>query len=227
MTLNHAAFVRQPDGITLVSDGNKTVTFDTPAMFAAACPAFVMPAGVVGINYELRGASLLHSRQLVNGSVTFSTDQDEALEAIILTVDDLEAARAEMAHPLWGITDLAEAKALAAKLIDADAEKERLKYVTPGSAQAMVYQAKLDEADRWDAAGNPPDLTGFPFIAGEVPLTAANAAALVGIWRGMQALWLPLAAQIEVARLGAKNAVTASGNVAAVKAAYDGVSWPA
>jgi hypothetical protein len=227
MTLKYPAFVRQPDGITLVSDGTKTVTFDTAEMFAIACPTFVMPAGVVGINYELRGGTLLHSRQYADGSVAFSQDQDEALEDIILSVGALEAVRAEMDHPLWGKTNVEHARVIAVQRVDQFAEQIRLQYVTPGSAQAMVYQAKLAEADRWDANGNPADLTGYPLIAAEVPLTAATAADLVATWRGMQTQWLAIAAQIEATRLTAKRDIGLAADVAGVKAILDNIDWPA
>ncbi|MFN3883283.1 MAG: hypothetical protein ACK4Q4_00815 [Rhodocyclaceae bacterium] len=108
-----------------------------------------------------------------------------------------------------GIERMANEAALA---IDATAEQVRHLFVTPGSAQAMVYQAKMDEAEKWTLAGSPspPPAETYPLIAAEIGINGAVAADVVGLWTQMEAIWRQTAAQIEAIRLGGKAAVDAA-----------------
>lgn len=116
--------------------------------------------------------------------------------------------------------DLAALKADAKRGIDSAAEARRLVFITAGSGQAMVYQAKQAEARRYQAE-QPATLAGYPLIAAEVGITAASAAELVALWLGMESQWLAAAGAIEAARFTGKNAVTAASTPAAIGAAYD------
>lgn len=114
---------------------------------------------------------------------------------------------------------IAQRENAAIEAIDTSAEQVRLRFVTPGSAQAMAYQAKIEEAARWAAAGHPVDLTGFPLIAAEIGISGESAAAVTALWTQMEAQWRQVAAQIEAVRLGAKAAVSA----AAQASDFDGI----
>lgn len=103
--------------------------------------------------------------------------------------------------------------------IDRDAEAERLKYLTNGSGQAMVYRAKQDEAAAFNADG-----TVGPFIASEAQALGLTHQQVVDRWVAMQAQWLQVAALIEAKRLVAKDAVDAAGTPAAIDEATQ-VSW--
>ena len=104
--------------------------------------------------------------------------------------------------------DLAPLKAEALRRIDAAAEQARAAWITPGSGQALVYQAKAAEAGRYLAASPPPaDLSSYPLLAAEVGLTAPNALALAQVWQRMDGDWTAAAARIERARLEAKRAM--------------------
>lgn len=122
--------------------------------------------------------------------------------------------------------DLAGLKAEARASIDRAAEAIRLRYITGGDGQAMVYQMKADEASRFLSLSEPPlDLTGFPLLQAEVGITASDPTALASLWRDMRAEWIAAAASIERLRLAAKSAVDAAtcpAEIAAAKA----VEWP-
>jgi hypothetical protein len=63
-------------------------------------------------------------------------------------------AKGNAPGPYVGPT-LAEVKLHLRFLVDGEAERERLKYVTDGAGQALVYEAKRSEVNRWRAAGSP------------------------------------------------------------------------
>jgi hypothetical protein len=107
----------------------------------------------------------------------------------------------------------------ASEAIDAAAEQARARFITSGSGQAMVYQAKTAEAAAWLAANSPADLTGYPFIAAEVGITMPTAAELVALWQAMEAGWRQAAALIEAARMGGKIAVEQAADFDAVDTA--------
>ena len=115
--------------------------------------------------------------------------------------------------------DLAPLREAAKAKIDNAAEAERLKYLTNGSAQAMVYRAKQDEAADFIANG-----TIGPFIASEAQALGMTHQQVVDRWVTMQSQWLMIAAQIEAVRLVSKDAVDAAGTPAAIDAAAN-VSW--
>jgi len=117
------------------------------------------------------------------------------------------------------LKNLALAKTNALRAIDAAAERERLRYITAGSGQAMVYKAKQDEAARFVLSGE----IG-PLMAAEVGVTAPTVQELAQIWLNMQSLWIYAATQIEVKRLTAKSAVEAAANPAAIDAATN-IDW--
>lgn len=126
--------------------------------------------------------------------------------------------------------------------IDAQAEKQRLIYITPGAGQAMVYLQKQTQATAALAAvaAKPPmtaadGAAAFSLLAAEVgitddPSTGKPAADVFGVARNVQALsaaWLPIAAAIEAARLKTKAAISAATTADAAQAARNAVAWPA
>ncbi len=117
---------------------------------------------------------------------------DKVIEVFTVADRDIEAMAAE-----------------AKQVIDARAEVIRLRFITPGSGQAMVYQAKMDEAKRWQANNSPAEATAdlYPLIAAEVGVTGNAAAAVVQVWSAQEIQWRQLAAQIELIRLTAKAAI--------------------
>ncbi len=61
--------------------------------------------------------------------------------------------------------------------INAAAETKRMAHVTPGSAQAMVYERKLAEARAYQAAVDP-QAADYPHLAAGIGVTGDNVVAV-------------------------------------------------
>lgn len=121
--------------------------------------------------------------------------------------------------------DLGELKTGLKVQIDADAETERLKYITPGAGQAMAYLQKAMEATAYLAATDP-DPADYPLLAAEVGITGDTIADVAAVVDAHYQAWRVIGAAIEQARLGGKAAVDATETVEDAQAAYEAVAWP-
>lgn len=119
--------------------------------------------------------------------------------------------------------DLAALKGALKAAIDAAAEAERARYITPGAGQALTYNHKAQEAARFatDAA---PKAADYPLLAAEVGITGATLAEVAGVVAAAHAQWLAIGARIEAARLAAKAAVEAAESEAQARAVAP--VWP-
>ena len=108
--------------------------------------------------------------------------------------------------------------------IDAAAETTRLKYITGGSGQAMVYQQKVDEAKAYQAGVAPVD-ADYPILQAEAAATGTTLYALATAVMAVTGQWIALAAQIEGLRMGAKKAATDALTIDAALFAEQ-VNWP-
>lgn len=115
---------------------------------------------------------------------------------------------------------LAAYKAAMLARIDQEAEAFRLRFITPGSGQAMVYMVKEAEARalRADAAA------AAPHIESEAAARGLPSAGVAQIVIDMADTWRGLSAAIEGRRIGAKLAIEAAATVAGVRAAAE-VDW--
>ncbi|MGH6775889.1 hypothetical protein [Brucella tritici] len=109
--------------------------------------------------------------------------------------------------------------------IDASAEAERLKYITPGNGQAMTYQQKVDEARAFKAASDP-QRSDYPVLSSEVGITAETLSEVADIVLAAFARWQQIGAMIESIRLGAKRDIDAAADEAAARAIVDAIEWP-
>ena len=108
--------------------------------------------------------------------------------------------------------------------IDAAAEQQRLRWITPGAGQALVYTQKAAEAAR--AVVDPsPTAETYPLLAAS-RAGSETIADVANVVLETQALWVRIAAEIEAARLGGKAAIAAAATAAAARAAADAVAWP-
>lgn len=139
-----------------------------------------------------------------------------------------DAALAEVLAPYGlavGLPTLDQVKDELRAKIDAAAEVERLKYITPGVGQAMTYQRKADEASRFLAASNP-KADDFPLLSAEIGVTAET---LHGVAEAVSSAfnqWLFIGGQIETVRLKAKAAVEAAETEEAAHAIARNIAWP-
>lgn len=157
---------------------------------------------------------------------------DAATGAHLSTYSGVEgsAAKQELAEG-WAIMvvpidaiavppNLAAIKAFKQTEIDAEAEAERLKYITAGYGQAMTYMAKNAEALGYLANNAYPT----PFLSAEAAATGTTVAALAVVVRDAALAWQAAGAAIEAARMGAKAAITAATNLAEIAEAAT-VDW--
>ncbi len=130
---------------------------------------------------------------------------------------------------------LDELKAAAVAEVDAQAEAARYRYITPGAGQAMTYDAKGKETERW-AADGAPDPANYPWararaarLNGVTPpeVTVAQAQAVIDEWAAVIAAWEAAGIAIEDVREQAKEDIEAAADRAAVDAALAGLAWPA
>ncbi len=126
--------------------------------------------------------------------------------------------------------------------IDAQAETQRLLYITPGAGQAATYLLKQTQAAQalaaqatTDAGKTPAQLAAaYPFLANEIAITVdptskAPATDIYGVARGIMAVlngWQPIGLAIEAMRLKTKAAINAATTSATAEAAHDAVAWP-
>ncbi|NSX84472.1 hypothetical protein G6L86_02630 [Agrobacterium tumefaciens] len=109
--------------------------------------------------------------------------------------------------------------------IDADAEAERLKYITSGAGQALTYMQKSDEARRYLAEETPTG-SDYPLLSAEVGITGGDVRDVALVVSGAYAQWQLIGAQIEAVRLGTKAAIEVATNAADAQAAYGAAVWP-
>ncbi|APY13150.1 hypothetical protein BKD02_01510 [Brucella sp. 09RB8910] len=111
------------------------------------------------------------------------------------------------------------------KEVDAAAEAERLKYITPGEGQAMTYQQKVVEAQAFKS-DNDPDVAEYPLLSSEVGITASThgevADIVIAAFRQRQSI----GAAIESIRLGAKRDIDDAGDKVTARACVDAIVWP-
>ncbi|UWF67372.1 MULTISPECIES: hypothetical protein [unclassified Brucella] len=123
------------------------------------------------------------------------------------------------------LVSLAAVKSALKRQIDAAAEIERLKYITPGAGQAMTYQQKVNEAQAYKAASNP-KAADYPILSSEVGITAETLSEVANVVLAAFAQWQHIGAAIESIRLGAKRDIDAAQDEAAARAIVDAIEWP-
>lgn len=104
--------------------------------------------------------------------------------------------------------------------IDAQAEAERIKFITSGAGQAMTYEQKRLELAAFDAGGEGP----FPFFEAEAAARGISVADVAAEVRAATEQWRVVGAEIEAKRLAAKAAVRAAETVEDKRAAAQ-VDW--
>jgi hypothetical protein len=123
---------------------------------------------------------------------------------------------------------LAAVKAQLKAVVDAAAERERMKYLTAGEGQALVYEAKRTEVARWHSLGDPlnPVAELYPWAAGRAATFDVSIHDVLLEWAGQVDAWTAIGIAIEAVRESAKAAVDAAEDEAAARAAVDGLAWP-
>lgn len=109
--------------------------------------------------------------------------------------------------------------------VDSAAEAERLRYITPGTGQAMTYQRKVDEA-KLALADTNPSTESYPLLAASLSIDGVDIAAVAAVVLAMDAAWAQIGAAIERIRLTAKQAVDDAADEATARAVVEQLAWP-
>ena len=109
------------------------------------------------------------------------------------------------------------ARQLAMTAIDEAAEATRLRYITPGAGQSMVYQAKGAEAADLLAGG----AGAHPLLEAEAVATGVSVEELAVAINAMMQEWTSVAAIIEARRLAGKASVRSAISIDLIQAAAD------
>jgi hypothetical protein len=112
--------------------------------------------------------------------------------------------------------------------IDIAAEAQRTLYITQGSGQALVYEAKRAEAALWHDAGEPssPVAATFPWANERAVRLSVTIASVLAEWLAQANAWAAVGRAIEGTRESAKEAIGAAQDEAAAAAAFHAVVWP-
>lgn len=118
--------------------------------------------------------------------------------------------------------------------VEEEAERIRLRYITPGAGMALTYTEKHQQAQAVEVLGEaaanaltPEQRTSqFPTLSASVGIEAPTlwGCALLVIQKYEQ--FAQLSGAIERARLLGKKAIVDASDQAAVLAAYEGITWP-
>lgn len=113
----------------------------------------------------------------------------------------------------------------ALEAVDEMIQTARLRFVTPLAGQEAIYLSKEAEARLYvTTVPEPSTLEDFPYLAGEVGITAPSALALARMWMQRGALFRSLGARTENLRMTARKAIRTADNREAVEAALQGLA---
>ena len=123
------------------------------------------------------------------------------------------------------IVDLDALRAGVLSSIDAQAETERLKYITAGAGMAVTYQEKLAQARAAlaDANRTPGE---YPLLEASVGIEADTVEDVASLVVARYNQWVLIGAAIEATRLGAKKAASDAQTAEEIRAAGS-PTWPA
>lgn len=123
--------------------------------------------------------------------------------------------------PDWKPLPLDSVQVELCRRIDNTAETIRLKYITPGFGQALVYQQKLEEAQRYKLDGKP-DPSNYPLLNASGDYISDVCDQVIKA----SEQWKYVASSIEKSRLSAKKSIQTAKSVDGAVKAYNSVAWP-
>ena len=214
-------FLHHPDGFVAIGD----LRYSLPE-FLIDEPGYALPDGMrgriykPGVQHWLTDGEMQHPGPLPwpEGDLYLSREAEYRA-----------AFEARHAPPP---PSLEEMKASAKASIDSQAEARRLRHITPGAGQAMVYLEKRREAEAALAAlegagGQPVDPADYPLLAVELGVDGFDLQDTADLVIATAAAWTQIAAAIEGTRLGAKRAVDDAATPAEVDAILAEIAWGA
>ncbi|MDH7791871.1 hypothetical protein [Ochrobactrum sp. AN78] len=137
---------------------------------------------------------------------------------------DEELARVLAPHGIF-YSSFPDLQARLKRQIDADAEAERLLYITPGFGQSMTYQQKVAEAQAFKAATHS-QASDYPILSSEIGITAETLDKVADMVLAAFSQWQQIGAAIERIRLGAKRDIDAAADGETSLAILAAIVWP-
>lgn len=118
-------------------------------------------------------------------------------------------------------------------LVDADAERIRMRHLTPGAGMAMTYAEKRDQANAVHAMGEAAAnalteaerIAQFPTLAATVGLEAPTLWAVSQIVLSKSESFVDLTYPIERTKWLGKKAISDAPDAASARAAYEAITW--
>lgn len=146
------------------------------------------------------------------------------INPLIETLETSQKVTPKAVEIVYTVTprDLDGVKAELCRRVDRDAERERLKHITPGDGQALEYAYAVSEALAFQSgqAGEYP-LLQASVTAGEAN-SISDAAALV---MNKNQSWRLIGAKIREKRLSTKRSIDTSTDAAEAFSVYSAVTW--
>ena len=135
-----------------------------------------------------------------------------------IIIDGIEALPSldSLHDPATGLT---LARTAAVDMVNAKAEEVRLRFITGGATQAMVYIQKAAQAQAYAAAGYAGPVP--PLVQSEATATGATARVAADSILGQVTACLTVAVQVDELRRKCKVDTDASGTIAAMESARD------
>lgn len=179
--------------------------------------------------------SLLNRLQVVAPveGVSIGHPQDKATWRVDFTPAATEADRVAAYAVVAAFDVLEDVKTNLKHIVDEDAERVRLRYITPGDGMQQTYREKFEQAtavngmgqDAANALSEQQRNASFPVLAASVGIEAAT------LWECSQivlqrfAQWAQITRLIETKRLAGKKAISEASDAAAAQAAYEAITW--
>jgi len=165
--------------------------------------------------------------------VSVGSRSDRATWRVSFKPEATDEQKAAAASVVAAFNPLTIHKSELRKKVDDDAERERLRYITPGAGMAMTYQEKKDQAvaviAMGETAANALASNGaaeFPTLSASVPVEASSLYAAAQLVISRYEAWAALSRLIETARMNGKKAISDASDAAAAQAAYEAITWP-
>jgi len=115
--------------------------------------------------------------------------------------------------PLPDEDELLELKRKRAKaFVDQEAENQRMKYITPGDGQAIVYAKKAQEVQQYRLDQNP-DPKNYPLLTASLGIDGDTLEDIASVVESIELQWKKVAADIERKRLLAKRSIQNSASI--------------
>lgn len=174
----------------------------------------------------------------ISNNMTFNKScyYDAIAQLFFCDDDTLNAIKLILSQKDWANKSVELLKIKLNKHIDLDAEKERLKYITDGTGQAMTYQEKIAQAATYSSAfyayksnavnNKVPNAAEYPLLSASLGIDGDSLLEVAENITYAYAMWQQVGAIIETVRLQSKAAIDKAKTIDEAQAVFDAIVWP-